>query len=30
MRMIRVLRGKRKTHAERLPTLPGELAAEKD
>jgi hypothetical protein len=30
MRMIRVLRGKRKTHAERLPTLPGELVAEKD
>jgi hypothetical protein len=30
MRMIRVLRGKRKTHAEKLPALPGELAAEKE
>jgi hypothetical protein len=30
MRMIRILRGKRKTHAEKLPLLPGELAAEKE
>ncbi len=28
MRMIRILRGKRRTHAEKLPALPGELAAE--
>ena len=30
MRMIRILRGKRKTGAEKLPALPGELAAEKE
>jgi hypothetical protein len=30
VRMIRILRGKRKTGAEKLPALPGELAAEKD
>jgi len=28
--MIRILRGKRKTGAEKLPALPGELAAEKE
>ena len=27
MRMIRILRGKRKTGADKLPALPGELAA---
>jgi hypothetical protein len=30
MRMIRILRGKRKTHPEKLPTMPGELAPEKE
>jgi hypothetical protein len=30
VRMIRILRGKRKTGAEKLPALPGELAAEKE
>src|SRR5262249_8807334 len=30
MRMIRILCGKRKTGAEKLPALPGELAAEKE
>jgi hypothetical protein len=30
MRMIRILRGKRKHHAEKLPALPAELAAEKE
>ena len=30
MRMVRILRGKRKTHPEKLPTLPGELAPEKE
>jgi hypothetical protein len=30
MRMIRLLRGKRKAHAEKLPALPGELAPEKE
>jgi hypothetical protein len=30
MRMIRIVRGKRKHHAEKLPALPAELAAEKE
>ncbi len=30
MRMIRILRGKRRTHAEKLPALRGELAVEKE
>ena len=30
VRMIRILRGKRKTGAEKLPALPGELVAEKE
>jgi hypothetical protein len=30
VRMIRILRGKRKTGADKLPALPGELAAEKE
>jgi hypothetical protein len=30
VRMIRILRGKRKTGAEKLPALPGELAPEKE
>jgi hypothetical protein len=30
MRMIRILRGKRRTGTEKLPALPGELAAEKE
>src|SRR6266446_124309 len=30
MRMIRILRGKRKTGTEKLPALPGELAPEKE
>src|SRR5215467_5994189 len=30
MRMIRIVRGKRKSSTERLPSLPGELAPEKD
>jgi hypothetical protein len=30
VRMIRLLRGKRKTGKEKLPGLPGELAAEKE
>jgi hypothetical protein len=30
MRMIRLLRGKRRTGTEKLPALPGELAAEKE
>ena len=30
MRMIRIVRGKRKSSAEKLPSLPGELAPEKD
>jgi len=30
MRLIRIVRGKRKTGAEKLPALPGELAPEKE